>query len=323
MSGAVRLLREFGVAFLLFAVSIAIAGVTLAWYATSSSSPSPAPTAAPSPTPPPPTPTPSPTPAPPALTAQAAIVVDLTGDRVLMERASETPRPPASTLKLLTALTVRDLLPSEEIVTVRPEDVVDPAVESSMGLAAGDTVTVHDLLIGLLLPSGNDAARVLARVAGERLAEPSGQPPQARFLAAMQAKARELGLEQTVVRTPDGDDAPGQVTSAADLVRLARALLEDPELSAIVALRQAAVRVGGPDARVLQLENTNQLLGQLGVVGIKTGTTPEAGQCLIAAWRTRDERLYVAVVLGSQDRYGDTRALIEWVAAATGSEPTP
>jgi D-alanyl-D-alanine carboxypeptidase (penicillin-binding protein 5/6) len=319
--GLARAVREFGFALALLALSVTIAGVTVARYAAAPQTPSP-PTAMPSPTAPP-TPTPSPTPTPPPVSAQAVLVVDLTTERVLFERESQRPLPPASTLKLLTALTVKDILSSEEVVTVQPEDVVDPVLESSMGLAAGDTITVHDLLIGLLLPSGNDAARALARVAGERLVQPADRLPQERFLDAMTTKARELGLEQTVVRTPDGDDVPGQTTSAADLVRLARAVLADPELSAIVALRQAAVRVGGPQARVLELTNTNELLGQLGVIGIKTGTTPEAGQCLVAAWRTLDERIFVAVVLESQDRYGDTRALIRWVAAATGSVPVP
>lgn len=321
MNGPLKLVREFGLALLLLALSVAIAGITLARFAASSARPA-VPTVTPTPTATP-TPTPSPTPAPPAIRARSVIVLDLTDERILLELESRTPLPPASTLKLLTALTVKDILSSEEIVTIEPEDIVDPAVESSMGLAAGDTITVHDLLIGLLLPSGNDAARALARVAGERLAEPGDRSPQERFLSAMQEKARALGLEQTVVRTPDGDDAPGQTTSAADLARLARAVLADPELSAIVALRQATVRIGGPNARVLELENTNELLGQFGVVGIKTGTTPEAGQCLVAAWRTVDEHLFVAVLLGSQDRYSDLRAVILWVAAATGSQPVP
>jgi len=321
VNGPLKLVREFGLALLLLALSVAIAGITLARFAASSARPA-VPTVTPTPTATP-TPTPSPTPAPPAIRARSVIVLDLTDERILLELESRTPLPPASTLKLLTALTVKDILSSEEIVTIEPEDIVDPAVESSMGLAAGDTITVHDLLIGLLLPSGNDAARALARVAGERLAEPGDRSPQERFLSAMQEKARALGLEQTVVRTPDGDDAPGQTTSAADLARLARAVLADPELSAIVALRQATVRIGGPNARVLELENTNELLGQFGVVGIKTGTTPEAGQCLVAAWRTVDEHLFVAVLLGSDDRYGDLRALIQWVAQTTGSAPVP
>ncbi len=308
----------------LITASIAIASVTLARYTGTLGSVAPSPTTAPSPSPSPtPQPPPTPTPFPPSLSAQAVLLVEVASERILLARASERPLPPASTLKLLTALTVRDVLRPEEVVTIQPTDVVDPSVESAMGLAVGDTVTVHDLLIGLLLPSGNDAARALARAAGERLDGPADLPPAERFLRAMQAKARELGLQQTVVLTPDGDDVPGQVTSAADLARLGRLVLADPELAAIVAMREAEVRVGGPNARVLTLSNTNQLLGQLGVIGIKTGTTPEAGQCLVAAWRTEDNRVYLAVLLGSSDRYGELRALIDWVTAVTGSVPLP
>ncbi len=314
-------LRRFGLAFLLLTLSITIAGLTLTRYGSLGTALStPTVSNAPSPVP---TPPPSPTPTPPPVTARATFVIDLTADRVLLDQQSTLPLPPASTLKLLTALTAQEILPPEEIVMVQSEDEVDPTVESTMGLAAGDTVTVHDLLIGLLLPSGNDAARALARVAGERLATPSELPPRERFLAMMQAKAHELGLEQTIIRTPDGDDVPGQVTSARDLARLAHAVLADPELATIVAMREAYVRVGGPNARILSLTNTNELLGQFGVVGVKTGTSPAAGQCLVAAWRTLDERLYLAVILGSQDRYGDMRALIAWVTAATGSIPAP
>ncbi|WP_448575755.1 D-alanyl-D-alanine carboxypeptidase family protein [Thermomicrobium sp.] len=315
--------RRFGIPLGLLALSVAIAGATLARYALPVSTSSTT-TVAPSPEPTPtPTPTPSPTPEPPSLSARSVLVVDLTTDRILLERASRTPLPPASTLKLLTALTAVEILSSEEIVTVQPEDMVDPVRESAMGLGAGDTITVHDLLIGLLLPSGNDAARALARIAGERLAGPPDRSPRDRFLFAMQEKARELGLSETVVLSPDGDDIPEQTTSARDLLQLARATLDHPELAALVALRTAQIRVGGPNARVLELRNTNELLGQLGVIGIKTGTTPEAGQCLVAAWRTSDERTFVAIVLGSQDRYGDVRAIIDWVARATGSAPAP
>lgn len=323
MTAVFGLLRRFGLAFLLLTLSVTIAGLTLTRYASLGTT-LPTPTVGRTPSPvPTPTPSPTPTPIPPPLTARVTLVIDLTGDRVLLDQQSELPLPPASTLKLLTALTVREILHPEEIVTVQSEDEVDPTIESAMGLAAGDTVTVHDLLIGLLLPSGNDAARTLARVAGERLATPSELPPRERFLARMQAKAAELGLEQTIVRTPDGDDVPGQVTSARDLAQLARAVLADSELATIVAMREAHVRVGGPNARILTLTNTNELLGHLGVIGIKTGTSPAAGQCLVAAWRTLDERLYLAVILGSQDRYSDLRALIAWVTAATGSAPNP
>lgn len=93
------------------------------------------------------------------------------------------------------------------------------------------------------------------------------------------------------------------------MVIAARALLREPVLVSIVAMQRAEVRIGGPKARVIRLENTNQLLAQDGVFGIKTGTTDQAGQCLLVAYRA-PSGTQIAVILGSQDRYGDARALL-------------
>ncbi|MFN3336460.1 MAG: D-alanyl-D-alanine carboxypeptidase, partial [Thermomicrobium sp.] len=126
MTPVFGLLRRFSLAFLLLTLSVTIAGLTLTRYAslgtplttpTVGSTPSPVPT---------PTPAPTPTPIPPPLPPRDSLVNDLTSDRVLLDQHSELPLPPASTLKLLTALTVREILPPEEIVTVQSEDEVDP-----------------------------------------------------------------------------------------------------------------------------------------------------------------------------------------------------
>lgn len=267
------------------------------------------------PTPTPVLPTPTPTPTPPVaaippdlpLSARAAILVQDEPELVLFERNADEPLPPASTAKIVTALTVLRHAGLEEVLTVQEEDLVDPVAESHMGLQAGDTVTVHDLLVGLLLPSGNDAAKTLSRVIGERL--PGDQPPVERFAAAMNAVAAELGMTGSHFVDPSGDDAEGQVVTARDMVIAARALLREPVLVSIVAMQRAEVRVGGPKARVIRLENTNQLLAQDGVFGIKTGTTDQAGQCLLVAYRA-PSGTQIAVILGSQDRYGDARALL-------------
>lgn len=267
----------------------------------------------PTPTPVLPKPTPTPTPAVAAipadlpLSARAAILVHVDPEIVLFERNADEQVPPASTAKIVTALTVLRHARPEEVLTVAEEDLVDPVLESHMGLQAGDTATVHDLLVGLLLPSGNDAAKTLSRVIGERL--PGDQPPVERFAAAMNEIAAELGMAGSHFVQPSGDDAEGQVVTARDMVAAARALLSDPALLPIVAMPRAEVRVGGPQARVIRLENTNALLGQDGVFGVKTGTTDQAGQCLVVAHRA-PSGTQIAVILGSQDRYGDARALL-------------
>lgn len=272
----------------------------------------PTPASAPAtPTPTPrPTETPPPRPIPPdlALTARAAILVDVATENVRYERQADEPVPPASTAKIVTALTAIAHLRPEEVVEIVPEDVVDPEAESAMGLQAGDTVTVQDLLVGLLLPSGNDAANALARVAGERLAGEQATPRE-RFTAAMNQTAERLGMADSYFHSPAGLDVDGQRATARDLARAARALLDDPALLPIVAMPSATVRVGGPQARVITLESTNLLLEEQGVYGVKTGTTELAGECLVFAYRDQREDV-IGVVLGSQDRFGDARALL-------------
>ena len=316
--------RQLVLGLALLACSLLIAGVSVRQYlnaasgglpaaplATATVAVAPEPTATP-------TPTPGPTPTPPALSARAALVMRVEDGQVLFTHDADQPLPPASTVKILTALTVLRHARPETIVTIQPEDVVDPVEESAMGLQAGDTLTVHDLLVGLLLPSGNDAARTLARAVGEQLDGPEGASPQERFIEAMNELAAELGMTHSRVLTPDGEDIEGQAVSARDLALAAKAFLEEPVLVRIASMREATVRVGGPQARTLRLTNTNALLGERGVFGVKTGTTGAAGQCLVAAWRTVDGQVYLAVVLGSQDRYADVRTLIDWVEQREG-----
>jgi serine-type D-Ala-D-Ala carboxypeptidase (penicillin-binding protein 5/6) len=250
------------------------------------------------------------------LSAQAAYVIHSESDTVLFERAADEPLQPASTSKIFTAMVVLEHASPEEVIEIVEEDVVDSEVESSMGLEAGDRVTVHDLLVGLLLASGNDAANALSRTIGARI--DSGDADDSidqRFVAGMNQKVDELGLEATVLKSPAGLDRDDQAVTARELAVAAEVLLERPSLATIVAMKRAEIRVGGENARVIELENTNDLLAHDGVYGIKTGTTGEAGQCLVVAYRN-GESTTITVILGSEDRYGDARALL-------GLEPLP
>lgn len=255
------------------------------------------------------------------LSARSIYMIDATTDKVLFQREADAPRAPASTAKLVTALTALKYARPEEVVTIQQADVVDPVQESNMGLKAGDTVTVHDLFVGLFLPSGNDAANALARFAGERLPQQS-EPPVQRFVAEMNATATILGMRGSHFVNPSGDDANGQVVTAHDLMIAARAVLAEPALRPIVALPAADVRLGGPNARVVHLTNTNELLLTNGVYGVKTGTTQNAGDCLIVAYRTQHQNV-IAVILDSQDRYADARRLLGIPAPSPRATPTP
>ncbi len=230
----------------------------------------------------------------PSITAKAALLVDLDSGQTLFALRPDEPLPPASTAKLMTALLVLQRAGLDDEVTVT--EAAAATSGSRMGLTAGQTVTVRELLLGLLLPSGNDAAVALAEyVAGT----------EAGFVALMNAAAGQMGLRATHFANVHGLDAAGQTMSAADLVAITRAALKYPLFADAVALVNA--QAGG-----LTLVNTNELLGSYpGADGVKTGTTDAAGECLVASASRRGHRL-LAVVLGSSDRYADARALFDF-----------
>ncbi|MCX7668905.1 MAG: D-alanyl-D-alanine carboxypeptidase [Anaerolineae bacterium] len=231
---------------------------------------------------------------PPAVTAASALAIELDAGQTLYSYRPDEPWPPASTAKLMTALVVVHHVDINQRVVVSSRAAATPG--SRMGLTAGETLTVGDLLYGLLLPSGNDAAVALAEhVAGNETA----------FVGLMNERAAALGLRGTRFVNAHGSDAPGQVTTASDLVLLARAVLAHPLLARIVA--RPSAQVAGRT-----LKNTNELLGAYPYVdGVKTGTTDAAGECLVAS-ATRDGHRLIVVVLGSRDRYADARALLDF-----------
>jgi D-alanyl-D-alanine carboxypeptidase len=233
--------------------------------------------------------------------------------------------PPASTLKIVTALVIVQVLDLDEQVTVEDGDLLDPTVFSTMGLQAGDVVTVRDLLYGLLMPSGGDAARALARVAGLKL-DPSTQDPVARFVQEMNTYAQTLGMTSSHFSNPVGiDDPANNYASARDLVRAAQAVLNNWLLTQIVGTEATTVSVGGPNARQIELVTSNQLLSRDDVFGVKTGSEDIAGQCLIAGFWRGDNQI-ITVVLGSEDRYADTQSIMDavdgayrWLALGVGA----
>lgn len=261
------------------------------------------------------TPTPEPDPLPEVdpdleLSAQAAYMFHPESDTELFRREALLPLQPASTAKIFTALVVLEYASPEEVFEVASSDIVDQVTESAMGLEAGDRVTVHDLLVGLMLPSGNDAANTLARTIGARIDGPEGESNIDKFIREMNEIASELGLEETTLRHVAGHDHPEQQVTARELAIAAQAVLERPSLRKIVSMQRADIKVGGPNERVVAVDNTNELLIHQEVFGIKTGTTPEAGECLIVASR-HGESTVITVILGSDDRYGDARALLD------------
>ena len=229
--------------------------------------------------------------------AAAAYLVRADG-KTLFSSAADARLPPASLTKMLTALVIEELAPSdaEVIVSARAAG----AGGARMGLKQGMRLRVADLLAGMLLRSANDACYALADHVdgGER-----------RLVERMNERARTMALHATHFQNPCGFDAPGQRSSAADLARIADALLAKPALALLVA--QPKLRVVGRDGQVFQLTNTNALIGRVpGARGVKTGFTNRAGHCLVGVV-DRDGIRVLVVLLNARDRWWDAAAMID------------
>lgn len=200
----------------------------------------------------------------------------------------------ASTTKLMTAIIAAELLAPDQAVEIKPEWT---AVEgSSMYLRAGESYTVRELLTGLLLASGNDAALALAETAGGSVAG---------FVERMNDKCLELGLRDTHFDNPHGLDGETHYSTAADLARIMAEALRDDMLREIMAMRSCTIRG-------LVYENHNRLLRTCpGVFGGKTGYTMAAGRCLVSCCE-RDGLELVCVTLSDADDWDDHAALYDW-----------
>ncbi len=233
----------------------------------------------------------------PSLSASAAIVVDTQTGTTLFAKDPNKRIPIASTTKIMTALTALDFYDQNQVLTVG--SVVDG---SSMGLHSGESITVRGLLYGLLLNSGNDAAFALAQN------HPQGVSG---FVLAMNKKALELGLPNTHFDNPAGFDSGNHYSSAADLSKMALVAHQNPVIARIVATKYTTV--ASTDKQfVHNLVNLNKLLDMDGVIGFKTGYTLQAKENLVALIE-RDNHQVLTVVLGSDDRFGETKALFNWI----------
>ena len=243
----------------------------------------------------------------PEVSAQSAVVLTADTGTVLFEKDGHTPRPVASTTKIMTALLALEAAQEQgdPLVDITQEMV---AVEgSSMGLQAGDSISLTGLAAGMLLASGNDAANAAALYLDGSLES---------FAARMNQRAAALGMEDTHFVTPsglDGVDAQGlaHLSTAYDMALLARAALEDQAFRQLCSSPSLAVEFAEPVKRVTYT-NHNKLLTQYqGCVGVKTGFTKEAGRCLVSA-AERDGALLIAVTLNAPNDWEDHTALLDY-----------
>ena len=241
----------------------------------------------------------------PKLSAGSFLVADLETGDVIAARYPHHRLPPASTLKVLTALTVLPELDPAAVYTAVFEDAnVDG---SKVGVVPDATYTVHNLFEGMLLMSGNDAANALANAAG-------GVP---QTVAAMNATARELGALDTTAVNPSGLDAPRQFTSAYDLALIARAALERDDFRAYVTTTRSKfpgkMAKKGKKRKSFEISTQNKLvLNYRGAFGVKNGWTTKARGTFVGA-ATRGDRTLVAVVMRTKPpAWEESAALLDW-----------
>jgi serine-type D-Ala-D-Ala carboxypeptidase (penicillin-binding protein 5/6) len=271
--------------------------------------------------------------APPPVTAKAWAITDGRTGKLLWGHNADEPRKSASTTKMMCAYVV--LLLAENNPAVLDERVTfsklaDDTVGSTADIKAGESLTVSDALRGLMLPSGNDAGNALAEHFNSRFAPPddvmlkfgldsTNLTTRVNFIAEMNRVARRLGLANTKYRSSFGDGGTEQdrTTTVRDLTQLAWHAMKLPRFREIVATRKYECEVRTPDdgTRRAEWTNTNQLLGlNLDYDGVKTGTTTQAGTCLVSRGNRSGDQLIIAT-LGSESengRYVDQRNLYRW-----------
>jgi len=241
------------------------------------------------------------------LTARAALLMDAKTGEILYQRDPDVRLPPASTTKILTAIValesskkLRDLLTVSKAATRVPA--------SKLYLAPGQTISIEDLLYGILLSSANDASMVLAEGIGGSVN---------RFAEIMTKKAHEIGATNTNFTNPHGLTAPDHYSSARDMALILQYAMKNMTFREIVQTRISSVKSiapgrRGPKTRLISVRNHNRLLWNFdGALGGKTGYTHAAQKCFVGAVERNGVTLIVSI-LGSRNLWGDTKRLLEY-----------
>lgn len=237
----------------------------------------------------------------PTVSARSVLIYDTTSKQVLYSKNPRERLPMASLTKIMTAVVALENEKKDDQYKVTKDDLVG---EDTMGLDAGETLSLNDLLYGLILHSGNDAAETLATNF------PKGRSI---FIKTMNSKVKTLGLSDTNFTNPTGLEGDGeQYTTAYDLVVMTQFALSNFPLFGKIASTFDYNIPYSSSHKAFYLENeTNLLTSYLGVKGIKTGYTPEAGLCLVT-YLDYDGHKIIAVILGSDDRRGEMIELLDY-----------
>jgi D-alanyl-D-alanine carboxypeptidase len=239
--------------------------------------------------------------APPEISALAAVVLDEGSAAVLYDKNAHEMLPPASLTKIVTAIIALERGNLDDWVDI-DVDGMNMGRSTVMGIIPGDRFLLRDLLYGLMLPSGNDAALAIGR-------KLSGSDEA--FVAEMNAFGPSIGLYENHFLNPHGLGGNGHAVSAHDLAMFSRYAMQNPGFAEIVRAQNWTAR----GARTIPLWNINSFLyNYQGADGIKTGYTRSAGQTLVASATRQGHRLY-AVVMNSPTRDADARKLLDWAFA--------
>lgn len=233
----------------------------------------------------------------PEVSAEGIYIVDLPSFTPVFQKNEHKKFLPASTNKIITALVAYNLYKPDRIITVKR--VVEDG--QAMGLVQNERITVENLLYGILVHSGNDAAYALADEYGFE-----------QFVGLMNKKAKALSMNNTHFTNPAGLDDFNQYVSPFDLALAARELLKNKYLSKIVSTKE--IVISDIDFQIFhKLVNVNKLLGEIqGIGGLKTGYTENAGENLVSFYK-RNGHQFIIVILKSKDRFTDTKNIVQWI----------
>ncbi len=233
----------------------------------------------------------------PEVSAEGVYVIDLTSFTPLWEKNADQQFFPASTAKMITALVTLDIYKPDDILTVKR----NLSEGQLMGLVENEQITVENLLYGLLVHSGNDAAYALADNFGFD-----------RFVELMNKKAKDLKMEKSYFKNPAGLDDFNQQTTPYDLALAGREILKNNLLKKIVATKE--ITISDIDFKYFhKLANVNKLLGEIqGIGGLKTGYTENAKENLVSFYKKNGHQ-FIVIVLKSEDRFADTANIVKWL----------
>jgi D-alanyl-D-alanine carboxypeptidase len=232
--------------------------------------------------------------------AVSAFAIDTNTSTILYSKNPSEKRPIASVTKLVTALVILSRHNPNQTITIPklPEYASDA---ETIGLQAGDTYTVGDIVKAALIPSANDAADSLALF-------DAGTTP--RFAAEMNFKMKEWGITNTRFSSPSGLQDTDNYTTAESLSKIARLAMANSFIKSTVAMSTATIT--STNGRTFSLTSTNNLLASGDYYGIKTGYTQAAGECFVGVTRINGHEV-ITVVLGASDRFGVTQTLNSWI----------